>query len=220
MATIVVTGANRGIGLELARQLSERGDTVIAVVRKASDALSDLGVEIIDGVDVTDPASVARFADALTGRQIDILINNAGILSRQSLDTLDYDEMRRQFEVNALGVLRVTTAALPCLGSGSKVAIVSSRMGSMEDNTSGSHYGYRMSKAAVNMAGRSLAHDLKDQGITVVLLHPGYVATDMTDHKGDTSPDEAARGLIARIDEAGADRSGSFWHANGTELPW
>lgn len=220
MATAVVTGANRGIGLELARQLSERGDEVIAGVRKTSKDLAALNVETHENVDVTDDSSVARFAEALSGRKVDVLINNAGVLTRQALDALDYDEMRRQFEVNALGPLRMTAALLPCLASGSKVGIVSSRMGSVADNTSGSHYGYRMSKAAVNMAGRSLAHDLKDQGITVILLHPGYVSTDMTDHKGDTPPQEAARGIIARIDEAGPERSGTFWHANGTELPW
>ncbi len=219
MSTVLVTGGNRGIGLELCRQLSARGDHVIAACRASSKALNDTGAEIHDHFEVTDDASVKRFAQALNGKTIDVLINCAGILTRETLDDLNLDRIRKQFEVNALGPLRVTAALLPNLRNGSKVAIITSRMGSIEDNTSGSRYGYRMSKAAVNMAGRSLAWDLKDKGIAVVLLHPGMVATEMTGRQG-ISPEEAASGLIERIDELDLEKTGTFWHQNGEALPW
>jgi NAD(P)-dependent dehydrogenase (short-subunit alcohol dehydrogenase family) len=220
MATVCITGSNRGIGIELARQYRDRGDHVVGLCRGQSDELAALGVEIIDGVDVTDADSVAALAEALEGRKIDVLINNAGVLTDESLDRLDFEAMRRQFEVNSLGPLRVTAALRQNFASGSKVAIVTSRMGSIEDNTSGGRYGYRMSKAAVNMAGRSLAHDLREAGVAVAILHPGFVRTDMTGHQGLVDSRESASGLIARIDELTLDTSGSFWHANGEELPW
>jgi NAD(P)-dependent dehydrogenase (short-subunit alcohol dehydrogenase family) len=220
MQTVVIVGANRGIGLELARQFKNRGDGVVAVCRKASDELAELEAEVIEGVDVTSERSLARLSEALEGRTIDVLVNNAGVLSDESLSDLDVDRIRRQFEINSLGPLRVTAALRGNLDSGSKVAIVSSRMGSIEDNTSGGRYGYRMSKAAVNMAGRSLAHDLKEAGIAVVVLHPGFVRTDMTGHQGLIDPPESAVGLIARIDELTVETSGSFRHTNGETIPW
>lgn len=221
MATVVITGCNKGIGLALARRYAERGDTVVAAVRKPSDELAGLGVEVHEGVDVTDEASVARFADALSDRNIDVLINNAGVLlSRESLDDLDWDKLRDQFEINTLGPLRVTKALAGLLDRSAKVGIVSSRVGSIGENDTGGRYGYRISKAAVNMAGVCLAHDLRERGITVVLLHPGYVRTELTGGNGHIDPDEAARGLIARMDEATPERTGTFWHAEGREIPW
>jgi len=220
MATICITGANRGIGLELVRQYVDRGDHVVAACRGSSDTLADLGVEVVEGVDVTDDAGAARLTDAIGGRSLDVLINNSGVLSSESLDDLDFERMRRQFEVNSLGPLRVTTALRGSLGRGSKVAIITSRMGSIEDNTSGGRYGYRMSKAAVNMAGRSLAHDLAPEGVAVVILHPGFVRTEMTGNQGLVDPPESAAGLISRIDELTLEGTGSFFHANGEALPW
>ena len=219
MSLYVVTGAGRGIGLELCRQLRERGETVVAACRRTGPELASLGCEVVDGIEVTDDASVARLAAALGGRRVDVLVNNAGILSRESLDELDFDRMRRQFEVNALAPLRVTRALLPNLGEGSKVAIITSRMGSIADNGSGGYYGYRMSKAAVNMAGVSLARDLRGRGIAVLLLHPGMVATEMTGGTG-IPVQESAANLIARIDSLGLEQSGSFHHADGQPLPW
>ena len=175
MATILITGANRGIGLELVRQLMARGDTVIAACRAASRDLDATGAEVIEGLDVTSDDSVAALAGRLEGRTIDWLVNNAGILERTALDSLDFDAMERQFRVNSLGPLRVTAALRGRLASGSKVFIVTSRMGSIDDNTSGGSYGYRMSKAAVNMAGKSLAVDLADEGIGVFLLAIAFV---------------------------------------------
>jgi len=219
MATILVTGANRGIGLELVRRLTARGDTVIAACRAASRELEATGAEVIEGVDVTSDDSVAALAGALEGRRLDALVNNAGVLERTSLDHLDFASMERQFRVNALGPLRVTAALRGLMKRGSKVFIVTSRMGSIGDNTSGGSYGYRMSKAAVNMAGRSLALDLADDGIAVFLLHPGWVSTDMTGGTG-IPVGESAAGLLRTMDELDPARSGTFWHQEGYELPW
>jgi NAD(P)-dependent dehydrogenase (short-subunit alcohol dehydrogenase family) len=220
MSCSVVTGANRGIGLELVRQLKARGDDVIAVCRESSTELTRLGVRVEKGVDVSDGASVADLAKRLAGVEIGLLVNNAGILRSERLDGMNYASIEEQLSVNALGPLRVTTALLPLLGKGSKVAIITSRMGSIADNGSGGYYGYRMSKAAVNAVGVSLARDLAGRGIAVALIHPGMVATDMTGRHG-IPPAEAARGIIARIDALAATNTGRFWHAGtGEELPW
>ena len=219
MATVLITGCNRGIGLEVCRQYQERGDDVIGVCRAASDALRDTGAELIDGVDVTSDAGVARLVDVLGDRQLDIVINNAGILRRDDLDDIDFDGMLEQYRVNTIGPLRVTRALRPNLAPGAKVAIVTSRVGSIEDNGSGGNYGYRCSKTAANMVGMNLHHDLSPRGIAVLLLHPGYVATDMTGGGGIPAPD-SARGIIARMDALGLEQSGTFWHAEGYELPW
>jgi len=219
MATWLVTGANRGIGLELCAQLAARGERVLAACRQASAGLAGLGVELHEGLEVRDDAAAAALAQRLAGVRLDVLLHCAGILTRESLEELDIERIRTQFEVNAIGPLRLTAALLGHLGEGSKVAIVSSRMGSIGDNTSGGRYGYRMSKAAVNMAGVSLARDLAPRGIAVVLLHPGMVATEMTGGQG-IPPAEAARGLIERIDALTLATSGTFWHANGQPLPW
>jgi NAD(P)-dependent dehydrogenase (short-subunit alcohol dehydrogenase family) len=224
MTTTLVTGANRGIGLELVRALKARGDDVIAVVRRSSPELDQTGVRVIADIDVADDASMARLDEALGDAQLDVLVNNAGVLEPDGLGHLDLDAVRRQLEINAIGPLRVTAALLPRLHAGSKIALVTSRMGSIADNGSGGSYGYRMSKAALNMAGVTLARDLAGRGIAVVLLHPGMVATDMTARFGDPAgmqraEDSAAR-LIARIDELTLATTGRFVHANGEPLPW
>ena len=220
MAQILITGTNQGIGLELAKQYKSRGDAVIAVCRTASQELRDSGVEIIENVDVTDDASVTKLVGAVGDRKIDMLINNAGILTRESFDDLDFDRMRLQYEVNTLGPLRVTKALSDQLADGGKVGIVTSRVGSMEDNGSGGNYGYRMSKAAANMAGVNLAHDFKARNIAVGLLHPGYVRTNMTGGSGGIEPQVAASGLIERMDALSMASTGTFWHAEGYALPW
>jgi NAD(P)-dependent dehydrogenase (short-subunit alcohol dehydrogenase family) len=155
--------------------------------------------------------------------RIDTLVLNAGILAREKLGTIDaagFKSMSRQFEVNALGPLRVAQALRDHLADGAKVGIITSRMGSVSDNDSGGAYGYRASKAAVNAIGKSLAVDLKPRGIAVFLLHPGYVATDMVGGSGDVTPAQAAMQLIERLDTLGMADTGTFWHANGTPLPW
>ena len=219
MATVLITGCNRGIGLQLCTQYSARGDDVIAVVRSSNPELDALAVRVITGVDVGDGASMSVLKDAIGDQGIDILLNNAGILRGDSLESLDYEAMEEQFRINTLGPLRVTEALLPNLGSGSKLAIVSSRVGSIEDNSSGGNYGYRASKTAVNQIGTNLKHDLAPRGISVALLHPGLVATEMTGGQGIT-PKKSAEGLIKRIDDLNSENSGSFWHAEGYPLPW
>ncbi len=222
MKTALITGANRGIGLELARQLGDRGYQVIAACRQASPELKALDPRIEEGIDVTCGKDLNTLADRLRGTRLDLLINNAGVLRSTDFDQLEdqLDDFRLQYEVNALAPLRVTRALVNHLNDGARVVIITSRMGSIADNTSGGAYGYRMSKAAVNTAGVSLAHELKDRNISVGLLHPGYVRTGMTGNQGFVDADEAATGLIARIDELNLDSSGSFRHANGEELPW
>lgn len=218
MATYLVTGANRGIGLELCRCLQARGETVIAVCRQNSPKLASLGVQVLTGIDVSSDADVASLTHNLQGNTIDVLINNAGILATDSLENLNLEGIRRQFEINSLGPLRVTAALLPQIPPGGKIAIITSRMGSIADNSSGGYYGYRMSKVAANMVGMSLARDLKSRQIAVAILHPGLVNTGMTNTG--IPPAQAAAGLIARIDELNLENSGTFWHANGEILPW
>jgi NAD(P)-dependent dehydrogenase (short-subunit alcohol dehydrogenase family) len=220
MKNALVTGANRGIGLELCRQLVARGVHVIAACRTATPALRDLGggVEIAEGVDVTDGAALAALAARVPA--LDLLICNAGILSAERLDALDFEAVRRQLEVNALGPLRTVHAFQGKLAPVAKVALITSRMGSIGDNGSGGYYGYRMSKAALNAAGVSLARDLRPRGVAVAILHPGFVRTEMTGNNGDTTAADAARGLLARIDGLTIQTSGAFWHANGQILPW
>jgi NAD(P)-dependent dehydrogenase (short-subunit alcohol dehydrogenase family) len=171
-------------------------------------------------VDVTSDKSCNILADKLKGRAIDLVINNAGLLAEESFDRLDFASIQRQMEVNAYGPLRVTHKLAPNLRRGSKVALITSRMGSIADNTSGSMYGYRMSKAALNAAGKSPAHDLAPLGIAVGILHPGYVKTEMTAGHGSVLPDDAARDLLTRIEELSLENTGTFWHANGSVLPW
>ena len=219
MSTVVITGCNRGIGLELARQMHARGDDVIGVCRTQNEELKSLGIRVIDGIDVADAGDVAKLAVELQDTSIDVLLNNAGILRGDAFGELDYDDMLLQFKVNALGPLRVTEALRDNLSAGSKVAIVTSRVGSIDDNSSGGNWGYRTSKTAVNMIGTNLMHELKPRGIAVALLHPGLVATEMTRGHG-ISPQDSATGLIARIDELTLDTSGGFWHAEGYRLPW
>ena len=221
--TVLVTGSNRGIGLELCRQLKENDFQVIATCRQRSEALDSLGVEIIEGVDVSEQKSLLQLAKTLSGRSIDWLINNAGIADGIAMDKLDEHSIascKRMFEVNSLGPLLTTQALLNNMKQGGKVAIITSRMGSIADNDSGGSYGYRMSKAAVNAAGKSLAIDLKPQGIAVAILHPGWVNTDMTGYGGLIDTDESASGLIERIQQLTLENTGGFWHMNGDQLSW
>ncbi|KZN43547.1 SDR family oxidoreductase [Pseudoalteromonas luteoviolacea] len=217
---VVITGANRGIGLELCRQYSQQGYHVTAVVRKSSRELEALAIDVIPNIDVSRESDVNTFAQQMRGRQIDILINNAGIFSNESLADMNFDRIEAQFAVNAVAPVRVTHALQSSLITGAKVAMVTSRMGSIADNGSGAYIGYRMSKAALNAAGVSLAHEFKPRGVAVALLHPGFVQTEMVNYAGDIGPDVAAERLIKRIDELNLSNTGTFWHSSGDELPW
>ncbi|MFK7888944.1 MAG: SDR family oxidoreductase [Gammaproteobacteria bacterium] len=222
---VVICGANRGIGLALATHLCTDAN-VFALCRTASAELKQIDVTAIDDVDVTNADVLAKLPARLKAAgcdTIDVLIHNAGVLSRQSLDNLNEDaleDMRWQFEVNTLGPLRTVNALRSMFGQAARLAIITSRMGSMADNTSGGQYGYRISKAGVNMVGRSLAVDLAEQGVAVALIHPGYVRTDMTGGNGLIDTDESAAGICKVIDNMSVKNSGSFWHCDGSELPW
>jgi len=220
MGVAVVTGASRGIGLELARQLKARGARVVAVCRQSSTELDALGVRVESGCDVTKPAAWSTLAERLAHDDIDLLIQNAGMLVADSLDDVDLDKVRAQFELNAVAPLFLTRALAPRLHPGAKVALITSRMGSVGDNSSGRYYGYRMSKAALNAAGVSLAHDLRPRGVAVVILHPGAVRTEMTRGQGVIEAAESVRGLLQRIDELRLETTGRFLHQNGEVLPW
>ncbi len=220
MKTVVITGANRGIGLSFAKHYQTLGWTVYALCRNKSSALESLPVSIIEGIDVASDSSIEYLKSYFVDIKIDLLINNAGVLSDESLGNLNLQQIRQQFEINSLGPLRVTEALMASFQEGSKVALITSRMGSIADNSSGGRYGYRMSKAALNIAGMSLCHDLKPLGVAVAILHPGLVATEMIGGHGDISPQIAAQRLAERIEQLTIENSGSFWHSNGEQLPW
>jgi len=211
----VITGANRGIGLELARQLLARGDEVVATARDTSKAsqLRGLGGELtVERCDVADAASVRSFAARVDGA-VDVLINNAGVLDGYTgIEDTDIEQALEIYDVNALGALRVTQALLPQMrkGTAKKLVFVTSGMGSITDNTSGGAYGYRMSKAALNMASRSLAAELAPAGFISFVINPGWVRTEMGGVGATISVEESAGGLIARIDEATKSDSGGF----------
>jgi NAD(P)-dependent dehydrogenase (short-subunit alcohol dehydrogenase family) len=228
MKNVVITGANRGIGLELAKHYREAECTVIAICRESSEELDDVADMVISDIDVRSEDSIAMVAEVLastlinsdSGQKIDLLINNAGVFMNESLDAMDFDSIQTQLEINAIAPLRVTHAFQSMLWEGSKVAMITSRMGSIADNGSGAYYGYRASKAALNALGKTLAIDLKPKGVAVALLHPGFVQTRMVGFNGDLTPAQAAAGLAQRIEELNLDNTGSFWHSNGEVLPW
>ena len=226
MPTTLITGAGRGLGLEFARQFADDGWTVLAGVRDPGSA-DDL--RRIDGdvspvpLDVADPASVAILGERLSGVPIDLLINNAGIYGpRKTIPgTLDYDAWREVFEVNTLAPMRVAEAFLEHVraSEGRKIVTVSSKMGSIADSSGGS-YTYRSSKAAVNAAMKALAMDLQPEGFTVIVVHPGWVRTDMGGPSALIDAVESVTGLKAVIDGLTPSDTGRFINYDGSEIPW
>ncbi|MDB4983343.1 MAG: CsgA protein [Myxococcales bacterium] len=227
---LVVTGANRGLGLGLARALTARGDDVWATARRPAEATeltalaraSDGRVHV-HALDVRDDAQVAALAAALGDAPVDVLVNNAGVAGAWRAGLADFDaaEALSMFDINALGAIRMTRALLGNLRAArGKVVNMTSLMGSLADNSSGRAYGYRMAKAALNMATRNLAHDLRGFGGVAIALHPGWVKTDMGGAGALEEIDESVARIIAKIDRLGPDDSGRFWHAKGQELPW
>ncbi|MBJ6764840.1 SDR family oxidoreductase [Myxococcaceae bacterium JPH2] len=226
---VVITGANRGIGLELVRQCLARGDVVHAGVRAPRRA-TELAALVrgssgrlqVHTLDVADEASVQAFAAALPG-PVHLLINNAGVRSRpDALAELDSEDLIRTFQVNAMAALVVTVALLPQLraAGGAKVANLSSNLGSITDNTWGGAYGYRMSKAALNMATRSLGHDLKEEGVLAFALSPGWVRTDMGGSEAPTAVDVSVTGLLGVLARLGIEDTGGFFDFEGHRLAW
>lgn len=217
---IVITGANRGIGLAFSEYYSNLGCNIFAVCRKPSPRLEQATTNIISDIDISDPTDCNLVCEKLAKNKIDLLINNAGILQNEILGQIDYDSISKQFLVNSLGALRISEGLVDNLNINGKIAIITSRMGSIADNGSGGRYGYRMSKAALNAAGKSLSIDLKPKKISVGIYHPGLVSTDMIGGMGDISADEAARRIANLIEKLNLENSGSFWHSNGEILPW
>jgi NAD(P)-dependent dehydrogenase (short-subunit alcohol dehydrogenase family) len=220
MKHVVITGANRGIGLELARHYKGAGWRVTGVCRETSPELEEYAAQVIEDIDVARADSLERLVAALQGQTIDLLINNAGILHDDVLGSLDIASLRLQMEVNAFAPLLICETLLSNLRAGSKIVNITSRMGSIGDNDSGGRYGYRASKAAFNAFGRSLAIDLKGRGIAVAQLHPGFVKTRMVNFGGIISTEESVTALVERIENLNLENTGSFWHCNGDELPW
>lgn len=223
--TIVITGANRGIGFAMSKIYKQRGDVVYALCRKSSPELNALGVNVIENIDIATTSGISAVKIALANIDIDLLINNAGILRDESLSDFNQTTITEQFSVNALAPLTLTQALLSHLHAGSKVAFITSRMGSITDNTSGGRYGYRMSKAALNIGAMSLARDLTADQIAIGIYHPGYVQTEMVNAAGSTSngditASESAGKLIALMDSLSMQDSGVFKHSNGEVLPW
>ena len=218
MATVLVTGANRGIGLGFAREHAGRGDRVLGTARRPEEAaeLAAVAARVLP-LDVTDDASVAALAGELAGESIDLLVNNAGILVDDDLDSVDPADVLAQVDANAVGPLRVTRALRRRLAPEGKVACVSSVMGSIGENESGGWYGYRASKAALNAIVKNLSIDLAP--VPVVALHPGYVKTEMTG-RGEIGPDESAAALVRLLDRLGRPETGRFFDRHGRELPW
>ena len=216
---IVLTGGNRGIGLALTKKFLDDGHNVTVLCRQSSSELDKLKAKVITEVDVTNEESLNKAANEVS-EEIDILISNAGLLIGDSLEMVDFNAIQKQVEVNTYGPLKLAQAFSKKLISGSKYGILTSRMGSISDNTSGGQYGYRLSKAAANAVGKSLAEDCKPQEVAVLLLHPGYVKTDMTDGRGLIDTTESANGLFKILMEKNLSQTGTFWHTNGEELPW
>ncbi len=224
---VVVTGASRGIGLELVRQLLARGDHVEAAARapdRADELRALAGHLRVHRVDVTQDAQVEALASAIADTSIDLVINCAGVYGgkRQSLADFDFADAMRTYDVNALGALRVSRALLPHVrrGTAKKLAHVTSGMGSIADNGSGGYYAYRMAKTALNMMSKSLAVDLRRAGIASYVINPGWVQTDMGGSGAPTPVDESVRGMLRELDAATLELSGEFLDYKGGRYPW
>ena len=221
MTTYLITGANRGIGLEFCLQLASRADNVIATCRTSSKELRNIGVRVEEGIDITSKESINTLKNKLGNIKIDVLINNAGILENTNLSNLNREKILNLLNVNAISPLLFSRLLLPNLTIGSKIIFITSRMASIQDNTSGGSYGYRMSKVALSMAAKSLSIDLKDKGISVGILHPGLVRTRMTGFtESGITPNHSVTGMLNIIDKLKKDQTGTFFHSNGEILPW
>ncbi|RME71645.1 MAG: SDR family oxidoreductase [Planctomycetota bacterium] len=231
MPTLVISGANRGLGLELTRQYLEDGWRVHAACRRPEQA-QELGALAqrhrerltVHALDVTDHERVAELGRALSGETLDLVFSNAGVLLDRGESALEVraETLARSFEINATGAFLFGRAFLEGLARSERpvLAAMTSRMGSIGDNTSGGYYAYRASKAALNMLWRTLAHELRPRGICCVLLHPGWVRTRMGSKAAPLEPAESARGLRAVLARLTLQDTGRFFSYDGTELPW
>lgn len=217
---IVMTGANRGIGLALAGHYAQKGHRITALVRQSSPELDALGIRVIADIELTDAENLGRAVAALPDGEIDLLLNVAGIMLWESLDEVRQDDLLRQYQINAIAPLLLTAAVKHKLSNHARLVYLTSRLGSISDNQNGAGYGYRMSKAALNMAAKSLSVDLGKNGISVAVLHPGSVKTSLNKLGGQIEVAEAVAGLTARIAEMTPANNGQFLHQNGQSLAW
>ncbi|KAF2171331.1 hypothetical protein M409DRAFT_50788 [Zasmidium cellare ATCC 36951] len=234
MPTAVLTGCNSGIGYEMAKIAVKDGYKVFALDVVFGDKLESLQQEgcNIGQLDVTSPESIAKTKEWIGNQPVDLLFNIAGIMpdpkKEDSLDTVNLSTIQKSFAINAYGPFLLTQTLLPnVLTAGSnpkRIAVISSRVGSIADNTSGGAYAYRASKTAVNSFFKTLAVELKGQGVAVTILHPGFTNTnlspDLKNIPGVVEPEVAAKGLWKIVKEKGLEDTGKFWHREGTELPW
>ena len=232
--TTLITGANRGVGLELARQLKARGHNLIATARNpdhADELKATLNAEDrLEQLDVAQDDSCASLAERLADTPIHTLINNAGIGSTKSpITEIDTHDLAHVLDVNAIGPIRVTRAILPLMrraaarqGSGGLILNISSQLGSIANNTGGSSYAYRSSKAALNMLTKHLAVELEPEGFTVITAHPGWVQTDMGGPNATLTPQQSATSLIENVINPAEPEThnGTFRNYDGTTLPW
>jgi len=222
--TVLITGANRGIGLEFVKQYEQAGYRVIGTARKPEKAaeLKSLGARV-EQLDVTDPESISALANLLKDVRIDILINNAGVRGDRTatLDTLDFDRIEQTFAVNAFGPMRVTQALYKNMqrSDTKKIIQISSVMGSIQ-NSGGGDYDYRASKTALNMLNKSLAAELASAGYISVVLHPGWVKTDLGGANARLTPSESVTGMIKVIEQLERKDNAHFYDYQGQEIPW
>lgn len=221
MKKVFITGANRGIGLEFARQLSAKDFEIYAAVRNPSDELAEVpNTQVFTGIDLENLETITYFFNTHELPKFDWIILNAGIFLETPLQDLDISLVEKQIKVNTIAPLMLVQKLLPYIKEGTRISLVTSLMGSISDNSSGGYYGYRMSKAALNMMGKNLAIDLKNKGAMVCLLHPGYVKTQMSDFMGNVPPESSVLGMIRIIEGLTLLSSGSFYHYQGKPLPW
>lgn len=237
---VLITGANRGIGLELTLQYAEQGDQVIACCRQPDQAkqLHSIsqhypGRVFVQKLDVTSETDLASLAKDLEGQTIDVLINNAGIYGSKSergmgmeefagphINDIDTQEWLRVFHVNSISPLLVTRRLLPLMGGEKKIIIISTMMGSIGSKDYGGAYAYSTSKAAANMLGKTLANDLGPDGFSVAMIHPGWVQTDMGGPNAETTVQDSASGIINVVAQLDSSKNGTFFNFDGTQREW
>ena len=227
---ILITGTNKGIGLELAKQLASKGNNIYATCRNPSIELQNTNATIIPNISLESDDVISQLQESnVLPEKLDGVICNAGIMIPENLRALNStDTILKQFQINTLGPIRVFKGIENRLDKGSKYAIISAILGSIQKNTlaqgdqstRGGYYGYRISKAGMNMGMSSLSVDLRRKKIAVAMIHPGFVKTDMTSGRGLILPDKAAQNIINRYEDINMKNSGSFWNADGTTLPW
>ena len=223
MKSVVVTGANRGIGLELVKQLLDSGFRVYATYRSEMGGLASLSNQnlSIHQMDVRDPAAIEELSNSIDGK-IDLLINNAGVADGrwQSISEIDMQHTLEVIEINSIAPVLITQKLLNQMSDDSTIVMMSSLMGSISDCMSGRSYAYRASKTALNMFSIAMKNELLEAGISILILHPGWVATDMGGPNATVSPEQSVSGMLERIDEHNLSMSGRYVQYDGTPIEW